>query len=116
MGISLKFDEKKNRIFAEAGVVTLEEANQYAAELPEILKKVKPGFTGITNLLGSKTLSPDVVAVLGETGAVAQGHGLKNWVFVVESAVYQLQMKRLFGEFSTYFKTMKEAEDFLDQN
>lgn len=114
MGVTIKYDEVKNRVYVTAGSVSVIEAEQYNIEFKKLMSTIKRDFTGITDLQGQAILSPEVAQELGKSGEVAVSAGLKDWVYVTKGSIYKLQMKRLFGNFAKQYDTLKEADKYLD--
>lgn len=86
----------------------------YIADFENALKQLKPGFTGVTDVTGSPTvLSPEVAAMLAPTGDSAIEAGVGGWVYVADSPVWKMQMKRLFGKFAVHYPTYQEADAYL---
>ncbi|MFE4714382.1 MULTISPECIES: hypothetical protein [Paenibacillus] len=113
---TIEYNAAKNRVVVTAQEVTLDNAQQYIDEFTEILKKVKPGFTGVTILTGAKVLSQEVAKELAPTSELATQKGVstdKKWAYVTGSSIYKMQMRRIFGDFVEYFETVEQADAYL---
>ncbi|MNI33751.1 hypothetical protein D3C73_877120 [compost metagenome] len=113
---TLGYDAKKNRVHFVGDGIAMEDVPRYINELTEILKQVRPGFTGLTDLTGCRLLTQEVVKELEPTNELAIKAGFsttKKWAYVTDSTLFRLQMKRMFGDFVAYFESYAEAEEYL---
>jgi hypothetical protein len=113
---TLGYDANKNRIHFVGDRLDIEDVPQYISELKAILKQVRPGFTGLTDLTGCRLLTQEVVKELSPTNELAIKAGFsttKKWAYVSDSPVFKMQMRRMFGDFVAYFESYAEADEYL---
>lgn len=110
----IEYDSAKNRLYVKAGIMSMQEVLQYCKDFEEILKEVKPGFTGLTDLSEAKLLSHEAESALAALGELCVKKGLKKWVYYTESALSKMQMKRMYGDIVVAFNKLEEAEDYLN--
>lgn len=110
----IEYDNFKNRLYVKASMMTLEEALQYCKDFEAILNIVKPGFTGLTDLSEAKLLSPEMESALVPLGELCVKKGLRKWLFYTDSALYKIQMKRMFGDIVVAFNKLEEVEEYLN--
>lgn len=110
---TINYDASLNRIIVKVNEITKENVQQYIDEYTKVLEKVKPGFTGLTDLSEGKLFTPDVAADLGPLGELSVQKGLTKWAYYTGSAISKLQMRRMFGEVVESFEKMEEAESYL---
>jgi hypothetical protein len=114
MPYTMEVNVPKNQVVVKAFGLVESDVPSYIADFENALKKLKPGFTGVTDVTGSPTvLSPNVAAMLAPTGELAVGAGVGGWVYVADSTVWKMQMKRLFGSFAVHYPTYAEADAYL---
>lgn len=114
MPYTMEVNVPKNQVVVKAFGLTEADVPSYIADFNNAMKKLKPGFTGVTDVTGSKSiLTPEVAAMLAPTGEVAVAHGVGGWVYVADSPVWKMQMKRLFGNFAVHYPTYEEADAYL---
>ncbi|KKO52114.1 hypothetical protein [Paenibacillus sp. DMB20] len=110
---TINYDASMNRIIVKVNEITKENVQQYIDDYTKVLEKVKPGFTGLTDLSEGKLFTPDVAADLGPLGELSVQKGLSKWAYYTGSAISKLQMRRMFGEVVESFEKMEEAESYL---
>lgn len=114
MPFTMEVNTQKNQVVVKAMGLTEADVPSYISEFEKAMKQLKPGFTGITDVTGSPTiLSPEVAAMLAPTGEMAVANGLGGWVYVANSPIWKMQMKRLFGSFAVHYPTYEEADAYL---
>ncbi|WNS44365.1 hypothetical protein [Paenibacillus sp. MMS20-IR301] len=114
MSYTMEVNVAKNQVIVRAYGLTEGDVPGYIADFENALKKLQPGFTGVTDVTGSPTvLSPNVAAMLAPTGDLAVAAGVGGWVYVADSPVWKMQMKRLFGKFAVHYPTYEEADAYL---
>lgn len=111
---SINYDENKNRIVIKVTEITQENVKQYNQDYVKVLNKVKPGFTGLTDLSGGKMFSMDVAGELSPLGQMSVEKGLTKWAYCTSSAISNMQMKRMFGDVVESFGKLEDAEAFLN--
>lgn len=115
MSYTMEVNVAKNQVIVRAYGLTEGDVPAYIADFENALKKLKPGFTGVTDVTGSPTvLSPEVAVLLAPTGDLAIAAGVGGWVYVADSPVWKMQMKRLFGKFAVHYPTYEEADAYLN--
>ncbi|ETT44240.1 MULTISPECIES: hypothetical protein [unclassified Paenibacillus] len=114
MSYTMEVNIAKNQVIVKAYGLTESDVPAYIADFENALKQLKPGFTGVTDVTGSPTvLAPEVAAMLAPTGDRAIEAGVGGWVYVADSPVWKMQMKRLFGKFAVHYPTYQEADAYL---
>lgn len=113
---TLGYDAEKNRINFVGDRMDMEDVAPYISQLKEILKQVRPGFTGLTDLTGCRVMTQEVVKELSPTNELAIKAGFsttKKWAYITDSPIFKMQMKRMFGDFVAYFESYAEADKYL---
>lgn len=111
----VSYDNQKNRIYVTiTGSLELNEVDNYSKEFKAAVDRAKPGFTVCVDNTNASLNSPEVNEKLTECRDYSVQKGLKNAAMVVNSAIFKMQMKRLFNELGNVFPTMEEADKFLD--
>ncbi|MEK4064691.1 MULTISPECIES: hypothetical protein [unclassified Paenibacillus] len=114
MPYTMEVNVQKNQVVVKAFGLTEEDVPSYISDFEKAMKQLKPGFTGVTDVSGSASvLSPEVAAKLAPTGDIAVANGVGGWVYVANSPVWKMQMKRLFGQFAVHYPTFEEADAYL---
>ncbi|QQZ59627.1 hypothetical protein JI735_23840 [Paenibacillus sonchi] len=115
MPYTMDVNVEKNQVVVKAFGLTEADVPAYISDFEQAMKKLKPGFTGVTDVTESKTiLTPEVAAMLAPTGDIAVAHGVGGWVYVADTPVWKMQMKRLFGKFAVHYPTYEEADAYLN--
>ncbi|NGM81739.1 hypothetical protein G5B47_04875 [Paenibacillus sp. 7124] len=114
---TINYDEQRNLIIVVAERLDENAAAAYIKDFEEILKKVKPGFSGITDVRKAKSvLSQEVVALLSPTMQLAINRGLrmdKKWVYLSDSPLFTMQLNRMFRNQVEYKETYEEAYTYF---
>ncbi|WP_151733894.1 hypothetical protein [Paenibacillus tengchongensis] len=114
MPYTMEVNVQKNQVVVKAFGLTEEDVPSYISDFEKAMNQLKPGFTGVTDVTGSPSiLSPEVAAKLAPTGDLAVAKGVGGWVYVANSPVWKMQMKRLFGQFAVHYPTYEEADAYL---
>ncbi|OKP94864.1 hypothetical protein [Paenibacillus sp. P46E] len=114
MPYTMEVNVAKNQVVVKAFGLTETDVPAYISDFEAAMKKLKPGFTGVTDVTESKSiLTPEVAAMLAPTGDIAVAHGVGGWVYVANSPVWKMQMNRLFGKFAVHYPTYEEADAYL---
>lgn len=110
-------DIRKNRMYVFSKRITTADASRYVAEFLRGAEQLREGWTGMTIMYDSAVLNPEVQEKLQPTLAMAQKNGLsttKQWPFVANKTIWNLQMRRLFKDAVTPYDTIEEADAYLD--
>ena len=110
---NISYDSAKNRITVKVTSISMEEVPQYIKDFEAVLGKVKPGFTGLTDLSEGKLFTQEVAVALAPLGELSMKKGLTKWAYFTGSAVSKMQMKRMFGDIVESFEELAEAEAYL---
>ncbi len=117
----VRIDKVKNRLYLSANEIFRREAREFAEIIERECKKLKPGFTCITDLRRYKRQIGKVDRIIHDVQALLAKAGMKKVVRVVspESAEVELQFEAIsvlkIG-YSAYTTTsMKIAEEILDK-
>lgn len=109
------YNAARNRIYVTIeGSLKMEEMDQYAKEFYSAVDKAKPGHTVCVDNTNAGVNTPEVSAKLEETRVYSASKGLKNAAMVVSSAIFKMQMKRLFKDLGNVFDSIEAADKFLD--
>lgn len=102
-----------NRLVCTVESITMDEVKAYNTQYKAELAKVKPGFTGLTDLSKGKLFTQEVAVALAPLGELSVQKGLTKWAYYTGSAVSKMQMKRMFGDIVVSFEKLDEAEAYL---
>lgn len=103
-----------NRIVCTVESITMDEVDAYKKSYATELAKVKPGFTGLTDLSKGKLFTQEVAVALAPLGEQSVAKGLTKWAYYTGSAVSKMQMKRMFGDIVVSFEKLEDAEAYLN--
>ncbi|CAM3529286.1 MULTISPECIES: hypothetical protein [Saccharibacillus] len=110
----IEYFPAKNRVVCTVESITMDEVASYQKEYTEAMKKVKPGFTGLTDLSKGKLFTQEVAVALAPLGEMSVEKGLTKWAYYTGSAVSKMQMKRMFGDIVVSFEKLEDAEAYLN--
>lgn len=110
----IEYFPAKNRVVCTVESITMDEVEAYRKEYTATMTKVKPGFTGLTDLSKGKLFTQEVAVALAPTGEESIAKGLTKWAYYTGSAVSKMQMKRMFGDIVVSFEKLDEAEAYLN--
>lgn len=110
-------DKAKNRLYVYVKEVTEATASLYISKFLTGIEQLKPGFTGMTVVIGARLLAKPVQEKLKPTFDMAVQHGLskeRKWAYVSDSVIYKMQMRSLFGSGVDWHETVASADKYLD--
>ncbi|WP_172254658.1 hypothetical protein [Saccharibacillus deserti] len=110
----IEYFPAENRVVCTVESITMDEVEAYRKEYTAIMTKVKPGFTGLTDLSKGKLFTQEVAVALAPTGEESMAKGLTKWAYYTGSAVSKMQMKRMFGDIVVSFEKLEDAEAYLN--
>jgi hypothetical protein len=115
MPFTISYNKAENHIDVKSFGLFAEDVPSYLKEFEEIMKVVRPGFTGTTDVTESASvLTPEVAAMLAPTGEMATKGGQVGWAYVTKNPVWKMQLKRIFGrDFADAYDTYEEARTYL---
>ncbi|WP_172195238.1 hypothetical protein [Saccharibacillus qingshengii] len=110
----IEYFPAENRVVCTVESITMDEVEAYRKEYTATMTKVKPGFTGLTDLSKGKLFTQEVAVALAPTGEESIAKGLTKWAYYTGSAVSKMQMKRMFGDIVVSFEKLEDAEAYLN--
>jgi hypothetical protein len=111
----ITYENAKNRVYVMVeGSLTINEIPQYNADFKAAVDKAKTGFTVCVDNTNAGVNTPEVNEKLVISRDYAMSKGLRNSAMIVNSAVFKMQMKRVFKELGNVFENIAEADKFLD--
>jgi hypothetical protein len=119
MAITLRVDDKRNRLYlALTGLMTDEEMRVAADQTIEMVKKLKPGFTVITDISQFRPMTKLGVDEVKRVGVFCAQQGMKATVRIVgisPTALQQFQRVAKENGYTAYTaQSVSEAEGLLD--
>lgn len=111
----INYDISKNRIYVTVtGSLGVSEIDNYNKDFRNAVDKCKPGFTVCVDNTNASLNTPEVSEKLVVSRSYSIKKGLRNAAMVVNSAIFKMQMKRLFEELGNVYPSIEEADKFLD--
>ncbi len=117
-----RVDKVKNRIYLYfRGFMTIERAKELKETYRKAITECKPGFTTVTFAEEYKPGSPEVQDIVEEMTKMAEKAGIRKVARVVgETPLGAMQIDRLAKKNTIYpsrhFRTLEEAEEYLDSD
>ncbi|MBU5592258.1 hypothetical protein KQI89_10835 [Clostridium sp. MSJ-4] len=113
---TIRYDNSKNCIYILVeGNMDLQQADNYVKDLKRTIDGAKANFNMCTDLSKASVVLPEVNEKLNETKAYAKKKGYNKCAFVVSSAVFKMQIRRVFEESQeSLFTSITDAEKFLN--
>lgn len=118
---NVRIDKEKNRLYLTANEIYRREAKEFAELIERECKKLKPGFTCITDLRRQKRQIGKIDRIICDVKTLLANAGMKKVVRIVNpgSPDIELQFEAisvLNVGYSAYTTTSMEiAEEILDQ-
>ncbi len=118
----VRVDKSKNRIYLYfKGFMTPERAKELRDLYRDAISRCKPGFTAVTFSEDYKPSSSEVQEIIHEMTKMAEEGGIKKVARVVgDSPLGAMQIDRIAKSHTSYparhFKTLEEAEQYLDSD
>ncbi len=119
--IDVNVDKMKNRIYIQTeGSLNIDEAKELEEAYRKAVRECRPGFTVLNDVAKLQPCLPEVQEILKEITEIASQAGVGRVARVVgDTPIAGLQIDRISKTQSHYhgesFKTIKEAEIYLDE-
>lgn len=120
MQFGIRIDHVKNRLYITLPAsFSREELHQFGDQVIEAVRRLKPGFTMVTDISVCQPMSVDKVEEVRRVGEFGRRMGMKAAVRVVGvSTITKMQFRRVSREvgYNSYFAdSLAAADALLDQ-